>query len=167
MHYLLKWKMFTDSRWVTIGTASRLLLLSISVGLEALVSTTRNLPNVSDFHLHGFEKMTQPAAAFAVYAALGAYPVEALSLELLEDDRLGRRLEELKEVVASEVEYLGSVTDATWARLALLAGNAACSGPELKHEVLSVVHTSVSFVHRQVFQEFAKYPYALCAGQCL
>ena len=98
VHYLMKWRKFTDSRWVTVGASSRLLLLSLSVGMEDLAQMTRVCPNVSDYHLHGFEKLTKPVAAYVVVAGLAAYPVEAFSLELLEDDRMRRAPREFQDV---------------------------------------------------------------------
>ena len=86
-----------------MGASSRLLLLSLSVGMQDLVEMTRACPYVSDYHLHGFEKFTKPVAAYALVAGIAAFPVEALSLELLEYDRIRRAPQELRDVAKAEI----------------------------------------------------------------
>jgi anaerobic glycerol-3-phosphate dehydrogenase len=58
---------------------------------------------VSDYHSHGFGQFTKPVAAYDLVAGLAAYPVEALSLELLEYDRIRRAPQELRDVAKAEI----------------------------------------------------------------
>eukprot|EP00974_Lingulodinium_polyedra_P049628 4773131-Lingulodinium_polyedra.AAC.1 len=101
--YMHKWRKFTESRWTSIGATARQLLRSMCVGLESLVALTRDDPLVSDFHLHGFEKLSCDIKMYVACAAVGSYPVEAFMLEVLEDDRLARRLPELKALLDDEM----------------------------------------------------------------
>jgi hypothetical protein len=104
--YCLRWRHFTESRWCSIGMACRQLLRSLSMGVESLVSETRADKSVSDYFLHGAARMSPVVKRYAATAAAAARPAEAFLLEVLGDDRLGRRAEQAQAALIDELSYL-------------------------------------------------------------
>eukprot|EP00969_Alexandrium_andersonii_P287587 12714325-Alexandrium_andersonii.AAC.1 len=100
--YLCKWKKFTDSRWITIGPACRVLMWGVSVGLEAWVGLVRADPAASDYHLHGFARLTQAIREWSVVAGLVGNVCDAALAEVMVDDRLAARGEDLKQSMWEE-----------------------------------------------------------------
>ena len=160
--YMLKWEKCTDSRWVTIGSAARQLLRSLAVGLESLVALTRDDRLVSDFHLHGFDKLSSDIKMYVACVAVGSYPMEAFMLESLEDDRLVRRLPEVKALLGDEMAYLHRLGEATWQRLATALGLE--DGPWVRSATLNVAHTSLAYLTRSVLSVAEERPFNLAVG---
>ena len=102
--YVLKWKTFSGSRWGGVGFPCRGLLRSIVVGLEQLIHETRQLPHVSDYHLHGFERCTSKIKRFALVAGVSCYVGEAFMGDVLEDDRVALHAEQYKANLQDEVQ---------------------------------------------------------------
>ena len=55
--FAIRWRKFTNSRWLSVGLAVRALVLSSSMGLEALMSMARADPEATDFCLRGFGRL--------------------------------------------------------------------------------------------------------------
>ena len=45
---------FTESRWLTVGTSARTLVVALLTGIEGLVATIIRNPRKSKFYLRGF-----------------------------------------------------------------------------------------------------------------
>ena len=101
--YMCQWRRFCDSRWVTIGPSCRPLLWCLCIGLEQWVSLTRSYPGESDFHLHGFSRLSPSIKKCCAVASIAAYVVDAVLTEALLDDRLVSRAAELKQAMLDEV----------------------------------------------------------------
>ena len=158
--YLFRWRKFTESRFTSLGTATRALMASVVAGLPALVELTRDDPHCSDFHLRGTSKLDQSSKHAAALIALATWPAETFTYELMEDDRLGRRPEAVRQLVNDEVTFLMSLPDGVWEILATSIGNAA-TGPGLRSDVCLAALTSVSFIHSNVFHYFDELPWSL------
>ena len=163
MMALFRFKKFSESRWCTVGDACRSLAAALSVGLDGLVRCVRADPKASDYHIHGFGKLVGPSRTYCVIACLACTVTDTLLLELLEDDRVGARLEELEATVAGELEWLASIKHSTWARLAALAGD-GYSPRVLRSDVLESASLASSFVHRAVFKPARRCPWSLARG---
>eukprot|EP00974_Lingulodinium_polyedra_P055619 5350049-Lingulodinium_polyedra.AAC.1 len=124
-----------------MGPSCRAVLASCAAGLPGLVAQTRADPHASDYHLHGFARLSAEHLEFMVMAALVAYVPDALIVELMEDDRLVRRAEELQQAVRDEVSWLLAVPGSVWCMLASLVGSSA-SGPALRHRVVTAAFTA-------------------------
>ena len=152
----MRWQAFKESRWCSIGTASRNLLRSLAVGVEDLFS------RVSGPFTSAFREFDNDSRLFCSVAALASFPMESMLCEILADDRLARRLDETIQVIQDEVEVLENVPDHIWKYLSQVAG--LRFHHELRHKVLQAAYTSVGYVHRYGLQRFALYPWKLTQG---
>ena len=172
--YLWRWKKFVVTRWCTVGPSCRALVVSLCVGLEEIVAMTLADESTTNFHLHGFSKLSSDVKMYACVAAVASYPADSLQLMLMEDDRVAGRLPELKEAFYEEVRWVEGLDDFTWGRLAHVAGGGPGSSPyDLRSCALTAVHISSSYICRKLFNVAGGLPWSLCVGdislnlQCL
>ena len=160
--HLMRWRQFTQSRWASLGASCRALLASLLLGLTEIVSITRDNPHVSDYHLGGFERLSEHVMRFAIVCAAGAYPIENFIQCMLHDDRLLRRLSTLEEDLQEEVHYLEHLPADTWSRFASLLADG--SPGTLQSGVLHVAHVSIAYLHEKTLAPAREYPWSLCVG---
>ena len=162
--YMFKWRKFTESRFGTIGPSCRALLCSLLVGLEQLVAMTRSDEKATDFHLHGFVRLSCSIRRYLVIASIVAFVPDGLLVEALTDDRLVRRCDELEGILAEEVAWVQTISDSTWRRLALVAGLPEAHARLLRHDVVHSCHVASSYIHNKIFAVLRSYPWSLCVG---
>ena len=75
--------------------------------------------------------------------ALATYPVEAMSLALLEDDRLARNFDSVCDTLRQELDFLESLPHFIFRRLCVVIN--AKSPVQLRHEILQATYTSVCY----------------------
>ena len=161
--YMFRWRKFTESRWCSIGTCCRAVLCSLFVGLEQLVSLTRSDPKATDYHLHGFERLSKQIRTYIVVASIVNFVPESLLLEVSDDDRLARRCEELEGVLAEDLAWVESINEFTWIRLAAFAGSLTSAG-QLRSMSIYFSHVAAGFINKRVFSVIRNYPWSLCIG---
>jgi hypothetical protein len=161
--YLFKWRKFTESRWITIGPACRSLLWGLCVGLERLVAMTRADPKATDFHLHGFAKLSMDLKRYAVVASLVSYVPDAMLAEVVADDRVALMAEQLLEVLADEVSWVQSLPSFTWTRLISLLGSEVELW-ELQHQISHACNVASAYIHQKTFRVVNGYPWKLTQG---
>ena len=142
---LFRWRRFVESRFDTVGPAMRSLAASLSVGLTDLVGHTRANPKCTDFHLHGFARLTETEREYMVIAAACSWVPDAALYLVLEDDRVLRRREELRTTLLEELSYLGSLGASTWRRLAQLI-SADYSPEALKNTCLLAANVANAYI---------------------
>lgn len=158
---LWQFPQFCGSRWVTIGTSCRCLVAAWLSGFDSLVAFTRSDPKASDFHIHGYGKLTPEHRRFVAIAALSAYPTEAVLTEMMVDSRLARRLPELEEAIAVEQAFLSGISSPVWAAI----GEVCDMSPrQLCNEVLSAAHTASGFLRTRCFNLASQLPWKLGVG---
>ena len=158
--YLCRWRKFTESRFTSLGTATRSLVASMVAGLAEIVRKTRAAPHVSDYHLHGFAKLTPSVCRASIVIALSTWPAESFLYELLDDDRLARRPQELWTTVTDEISYLVDLPQELWSTLAAIISNDH-TGHALRSDVVFAATTSAGFLHHHVFAAFDSLPWSL------
>ena len=109
--YLWRFKQFTASRWLTIGSVCRALLRSFMSGFHDLVAHARANPKHSDYHLHGWARLTPRLRHLVAVAAISSYVPDAFIVEALTDDRVAFRLEDFLEAIHSELEFVSNIPD--------------------------------------------------------
>lgn len=161
--YMTKWRRFCDSRWVTIGPSCRPLLWCLCIGLEQWVSLTRADPSETDYHLHGFSRLTPNVKRCCAVAAIAANVVDAVLTEALLDDRLVRRAEELKQAMLDEALWVRGIDSFVWDRLATAVG-ATQMGVDLANAAIHASYVQVAFAQSKVFDVLESYPWKLAIG---
>lgn len=163
--HVWRWKQFNESRWCTIGASCRALVASLAVGLEAVVDRALSDPASSNYHLNGFKRLRPEVRRYAVVAALAAFPAEALQVELLEDDRVARRLPELKGAFDDELVFLEQLPPQVWDRLARhVGGYPAELGGELRSASVRSAYTSRAYIEDRLFRIADDFPWRLAFG---
>ena len=159
---VLKFKQFSDSRWVTMGGSCRTITAGRQLGLDHLVSMIRADGSTSDYYIHGYAELGKEARIYSTIAALVCNIPDALLLELLEDPRLAVRVKEVKAAVDEEVAWLKAVPMWTWKRLALQLDGV--SGVGLRSKALTVAQSMLAFMKLRVWDEVSRLPWSLCSG---
>lgn len=109
MSILLKvweWRRFSDSRWASLGASCRSLLAAFLLGLPDYVSDVLSTQGTTTYYLKGFQYMTAEVRALMGLIASSSFVTDSLLVELMEDDRLPLRYNELQQELLMEVEYV-------------------------------------------------------------
>ena len=159
---VMKFRRFTESRWLTLGESSRTLLCALLLGLDGLVELTRKDPAASDYHLHGFTECTEQVRLYCCVAAFVSRVPECLLGELLEDDALGSKGPDLQQLVEDEVHCLTVLPQEVWARAASILEDV--NQHDLRNKVLHSGYVALGMLQEQVFSPLASYPWCLCHG---
>ena len=161
--YLLQWIMYSETRWAKVGRSARLLLRSLAIGLDGLVDIVKHDPNASMYHLNGFFRATPGIRRYIAIAAASTFPVEALAIELFDDDRVLRRVAELRGVLDEEYHYILSLPSYYWARVAKLVSG-SCDATELRCATLRATNAMLGYLHHDMFAQLERHPLSLTQG---
>ena len=161
--YLLRLKRFTESRWCTAGPSCRALVACLSVGLDGLVAAVRKNPATSDYYIGGFARLTPKVRKYMALAAIVSYVPDGFLTELLEDDRVAKRLEVLEAVMVEELAWLEGLGGLTWQRLAHVVGPDS-SAVEVRSESLLGGQVACSFITNRVLKVARGMPWFLVRG---
>lgn len=160
--WAMRWRKLCITRWVTVGLASRALLRTLALGLPALMQQTSDDPLVSQYHAHGFSRCGPEEQQFTAIAAMASYPIESWLAEVVLDDRIGRRAEELGETLLEEVQFVEDLPRSFWQRLESAVN--LPSWHNLRSAVLEAIHTSISYIHHKTLKKASGLPWSLCRG---
>ena len=114
-----RFKKYSTSRWLTVGSSCRTLLASLALGLDRLHEVCILDPKVSNYYLNGFSKLSTDMRRFIVVAALSSRPAEALGISVLEDDRAVRQIVTYENILAEEMNWLKGGPEPVWQLLSL------------------------------------------------
>ena len=165
--YIFKFRKFTESRWMSTSDAARGIVASCLVGLQALVDRcNRTYPQGVKYHLQGFGQLTPGLLRGATLTALMGHVPEAMILELLEDDRVAKRLSLLEQAVQDEIAWLETLGPLVWSRCShLLHG---CPDPlgarVLRSDSITAALVTQSYIDFRVFSHARSLPWSLCRG---
>ena len=165
MLHLFKFKPHTESRWLTLGTASRALTGSLSVGLVGLLQLyTEEAGTVLDHIPTIIETLSRPKVLqFLVVSSLGCYPCEAPLQALMPDARLCPRMSQLAGLFDEEVSWLQGLSRGVWLRFASMLAETVQAW-ELRDEILKYVLVSSGYLYQKLWQPLAQYPWKLAVG---
>ena len=159
---VFRFQRFTDSRWITIGESCRSLVASLALGLSGLVHLVRADPRASDYYISGFAGLDEPVLRYAIVASVVANVCDGFLLALLEDDRVGRRCQELKDILLEDLQWVASLRDSFWHLTCRLLANAT---PKLLRtwclHSATIVH---AFITHKVIRVAEEYPWRLASG---
>jgi hypothetical protein len=157
----MRWISFSETRWGGTGPCGREYLLSRRVGLVKIVALALHDSDFSNYYLNGHSRIAQNALTFLGAAALMARPLEAVMLELLDDDRLLMHAETYKECQHDEVQFLLELEVAVWVMLADLIH---LDGGVFRNIVLRATFGSCAYFHFDVWIKLTEYPLVLTQG---
>ena len=159
--YAMRWKKFSESRWMTLGSSARNVLRSIVLGVDGLMRDTRENDKV-EYKAHGWDRCTRDVRTYMATASFGAYPIEAFCIELLHDDRLARNYDEVCTEIRDELDYLEEMPLTVWQRVAeCITG---MTGQRLRNYTLHTAHSSVAFLRERALDVVGGLPWSLGRG---
>ena len=100
---------------------------------------------------------------FAVVASMTSRPADACLGEIMEDDRLLKKMNQVRESTLSEVAYVNALDRRNYERFATVAGG-ECTGPEIAHDVIHGVHVTTAYLQEEVLTLDQKEPWHLAVG---
>ena len=152
---------FSFSRWLTVGTACRTMIVAFLTGVAGLVQFIKKDKSNSLFFLRGFDRLTASRLEFmAVAAVVGRVP-EAVQADLMNDNRVAKAADSLWETAAKEVKWVIDLPDSTFALLAELFDK---TGPAVKDACINAAHVSFHFMYRRFLEVAGELPWSLCRG---
>ena len=160
--YSMRWRKFCMTRWLTVGLFSRALICSLCLGIDDLVRFVRENQKVSEYHAHGWDRFGEDEFRYTMIVALGSYPCEAWLSEIVVDDRLGARAEELQLLIEDELAYLHGISQVSWERLSSLSES--WSWHQLRHRVLICGQSSSAYLNDKSLKHALGRPWSLCRG---
>jgi hypothetical protein len=163
IRYLLQWTQFSDTRWAGIGPCCRKLVRSMSIGLDRMVEMVVADKTITNYDLHGFERLQRPDRLWFACASLALIPVESVCAEVLADDRLLRRHADLKGLFAKEIDWLRSLDCDVYDRVAATVCRET-TGLELHDDVMRAALASRCYAQEHVFKQLDVYPFLLLFG---
>ena len=97
------------------------------LGLKALVQDVLDDPAKSQYNLSGFNQLNNEVEHYAAVCAISSVVCDSVIYELLEDDRMARRVSIVEEAIHTEVEWVSALGDSVWQRLGRVIGRGAQS----------------------------------------
>jgi len=90
--HVMRFRKFTNSRWLTIGDSCKTIVSALLLGLQPLVAMIRALPTTSSFYIGGFEQLTESVKLYAIISSIVGHVCDNFMVKLLGDDRVCRRV---------------------------------------------------------------------------
>ena len=163
MQYLMKLRPFCETRWGTVGSACQALVGALSVGLDPLFQLVRSKKDVSDYYAHGWANCTDRVRRYACIAAIACQVPEAVMLELMEDDRLVQRVDEIEDRILLELRHVQDYPKDFWQILSFVH-RSILQVDEVRSCCLVVANVGAAFITRRVLVVARSAPWSLCYG---
>ena len=110
---VIRWRPWTDSRWLSIGDSTRALLAALALGWASLVEFARGQGH-STYHIQNLEKLRPEIVGFAVKVALFTFVTDAALGSLLSDDRLPMTVTMIEHEMDCEFDYIANLPVQLW-----------------------------------------------------
>ena len=157
-----RFRSFSDSRWVSMGESRRSLLCCLLLGLDGWVRTTREDPCNSDYYIHGFDQCTDEVRRLVCTAAFASRVCDVVLYELLQDDRLAQRHQEVRRCMHEELSWLEDLPATLWDRCSKLLVHT--TSRVLRTDAVNAATVSMAFMQHHIFDLVDEYPWLLCLG---
>ena len=117
VHYALHQADWSETRWVKVRQSSGCHMQSESVGVKVLVRRLLNNPDLVNSYLSGYDKnLTVDVRMYLVVASFVATPPEAILFSLLKDNRLLKKVPEMKFLLEFKAQYIWDLPDLVFTR---------------------------------------------------
>ena len=134
---------FSEGRFITMGRSSRQLLLSMSLGLEALVLYVK-AQGASQYYIGGFAKhLTEKVKALTCLVAMASRVSDGVLQVTMRDDRLPVVLPEIDQLIKDELIRLSAVPASMWSFLSKISGTPAA---RLRSDAMMAGVTSAGYI---------------------
>ena len=154
-----QFRVWTESRWLSIGGRARSMILCCLLGITDLVSFCLTTKKVSGYYLGGFGP-TPDILQFLIVCGLSAFVSESPLAFFFKDDRLPSNMDRVSADLGGELEALMDISDPVWR---LLAGVASMPPQLLRHQVIMSGNIQASYLLWRC-QDLQQLPWSLVTG---
>lgn len=116
------------------------------------------------YYLGGFKRLNYHARRYLCIAAVAHVPLDAFSLELLQDDRFLRRAQSLKAKLKLDAAAVQQLPRYLFRRLALSMGVAKECHGSLRSDAMNSMLTGLAYLERESFDLLTRPPFSLTQG---
>lgn len=161
---LWRFRPFTDSRWLTLGRASRPIAAGFITGLATFVGEIIAMPHESNFYIGGFRRLLEDVPKeFIMTTAVTSWVLDEVFEVVLADDRLLRMHEQVTEVLRDEVEHLGDIAEEVWELLVAGIGGEV-PAEHLRSGVIAAGHIAYGFFWFRSLRRLDSLPFSIARG---
>ena len=161
---LAKFERFTVSRWLQVGTQSKVQIACLAIGIEHWFGLVLADKKCSKFHIGGFRTLQNDGVRrFLLIAALSSWPMDTFMRLVLTDDRLAMHAPEYRAAVLEELEYLCHIMPSVWQLLVCVTGLDLQPG-HVRDLVLRSANVSVAYLLDRCLDDAEGLPWSLCVG---
>eukprot|EP00971_Amphidinium_carterae_P191818 3805761-Amphidinium_carterae.1 len=146
------------SRWVTVGTSSRIAVLGVMTGYRSMVSFLLKERLATEWDLGGALKMEGQVLLAAVAIGLGSFVTEGIMSILLHDSRLLQQLPECLSAVQEEMDFLESIGPFVWETIGCITSVAPKS---LRNKVLRCAGVARAYLDKKIFTALEQPPWCM------
>lgn len=158
---LWKFRPFTESRWLSVGSAAKSMVAASLTGLSEFIAWVLRKPSVSGYYLNGFNRINNEGWKFLVQAAVVSSVADAGMAELLKDNRLASTLDAVKSKLRSSMQSMTEADGFMWAQFASVCGMLP---PELRSACVRAGHKVIAFFRDRALSAAEGLPWSLCRG---
>ena len=159
----MRWIQFVQTRWVKSTIATRLLTRSLLAGVDGLIAMVHANDKIGEDDFHGVSRLQYGVRRWAVVNSLGTLPSKNFLVEILRDDRLLRRFQEMETVLADSVTTVMQLREHIFIRLSEVVGG-DCTPEKLRKWISEAAVTNHAFIDDHSMGQCRKFPLSLAVG---
>ena len=161
MFKTLRFRKWSDSRWLSVGESCRTLLGACLLGLPQLVRYIIASGRASKYFIGGMAEHSTPKVMhMACIVATSSFASDVVVGMLMKDDRLARQLDTIDRVVRESIHRTERTHPSVWAGLAALA---QLQPRTLCNDAVDAAVTSGAYLAAKL-REARRLPWSLCRG---
>lgn len=161
--HLFKYRRFTDSRWVTLGSTGRSAVASMIVGVSSLVDYCVADSKSSSYYVQGWQRVGEDCKALFGAVAMSSFVADSALQLILDDGRLPRILGDVDRDLMAQVEFVCGMSPAVWSCVARACG---LNERTLVDDSIMSAVTQAAYIHYKT-KPAREYPYKLNRGDKL
>jgi hypothetical protein len=154
-----RFRSFSDSRWIGLGSCARTLASATLLGLEDLVTFVRATPGQSHYFIAGFARYDVHVKKMMSILCGCAYLPEAVLSILVNDDRLATAYTQIEAEIGDEVCWLQETPQEVWSAISCGMGFRG----NLRDETISASVTAAAYI-QEGLRYYNKFPWSLLHG---
>ena len=156
--HIMSLKIYSDSRWVSLGPSCRTLLCGMCVGLERLVEYVSNTPGQSTYYVGGFSRLDSQVKRMVAVASVCSYLPDAVLALLWECDQLPKMLPRLRQEISDEIAFITNLAQSVYDFLSTAVSYVG----NLRSDCVSAALVAVGHIN-EGFRVADTLPWTLCA----
>eukprot|EP00974_Lingulodinium_polyedra_P063521 6133289-Lingulodinium_polyedra.AAC.1 len=107
---VMSMRLLTESRWATVGATCKSLVAARLMGLDDLVAFLRKTIGIGEYFISGYDNLGPMEHHYAVVGAMSSPVTDSVLVQLCEDPRVPRQVENLKAMIEEELDWLAGVS---------------------------------------------------------